>query len=167
MAALCPTHGRIPVPHPPKHDDCSTCWAGFGRWCSEQIQKSGVKSVGRARGGGRSSKAKGRAGSLAAAVLLREFLELAEADVFVKATSQIGVDLHLSEVARLAFPFSIEVKNVETLSIWAALRQAEENATPEMPAVLFFKRAGTRMYVALDAAIFLQKVNRAHQSKGA
>lgn len=100
---------------------------------------------------------------MAAAELMREHLMLAEADVFVKATSQIGVDLHLSELARKVFPFSIEVKNVETLSIWAALRQAEENSTANMPAVVFFKRAGTRMYVALDASVFLKKVYRAYQ----
>jgi len=41
------------------------------------------------------------------------------------------------------------------VNIWAALAQAETNAAPEDLPVVFFKRARSKMYVALDAERFL------------
>jgi hypothetical protein len=119
------------------------------------------KRRGRARGGGQSSKAKGRKAVQVVRDLLLATYDFEEDDVLVKATSMGGCDLHLSPKAQHAFPFAIEVKNVEKLSIWAALAQAQVNATPKnQPAVVFFKRAGSPMYVALRADAFLSRVRR-------
>jgi hypothetical protein len=153
---MCAEHGRWRPPHPPKFD-CSTCWECYGRWHYEQLQKRKVKSVGTARGGGQSSKAKGRSACEAVQrALLAANPDLAEADVFIKATSQIGVDLHLSPKARAWFKYAIESKNVERLNIWEALQQAEDNASPESPPIVFFKRARTSLYVAMPATEFLK-----------
>lgn len=152
----CPIHPRYRGRGLPT--ECETCWALYGRAAA----KSAVRSVGHARGGGQSSKAKGRSAVLLVAQLLRETLNLAEADVYVKATSQIGADIHLSPLALERFPCAIEVKCVESLNIWAALRQAGDNAGEHTP-IVFFKRARTEMYIAMKAADFLYYVWKAHQ----
>lgn len=110
---------------------------------------------GRARGRGQSSKAKGRSAVVWVKNMLHTCLNIRMEDMHVKATSQIGEDLFLSPNARADFPFTIEVKNVERLQIFAALAQAEANATPDYPAVVFFKRANTPMFVAMNAATFM------------
>jgi hypothetical protein len=120
-------------------------------------------SRGRARGGGQSSKAKGRS----AVALVRDYLlrtyELADDDIHIKATSQGGCDLHLSPHAQSWFPFAIEVKSVEALSIWGALAQAEANAKKKgAPPVLFFKRAHSPLYVAFDASSLLNHLKETY-----
>ena len=115
--------------------------------------------MGTARGGGQSSKAKGRSAVAIVADLLRLTFHLGDGDVFVKATSQGGCDVHLSPLALDVFPFAIEVKNVEALNIWKALAQAQTNADGRTP-IVFFKRARTQMYVALNAADFLFYVSQ-------
>lgn len=155
MLRACPEHSGYSPSRPPK-SDCTACWAAYGR---RRAIDDGLRSTGKAKGArGRASKAKGRTAVLAVACQLREAFNLDEGDVFVKATSQLGCDLHLSPLTEQHFPFSIEVKNQEALNIWAALRQAEENATPERPAILFFKRANTAMYVALRVDHFLREL---------
>lgn len=117
----------------------------------------------RARGGGASSKAKGRSFMVRVAELLTEQLGLDHGDVFVKATSQAGCDLHLSPAAERAFPFSVEGKNVEALNIWQALQQAESNAAVGRPAIVFFTRAHHGTYVAMRAEVFLERLRvRSH-----
>lgn len=117
------------------------------------------KKRGRAKGGGQSSKAKGRLGCQAVQQLLLDWLPLTEADVFVKAGSQGGCDLHLSDAALKVFPYAIEVKNKETLNIWSALKQAADNAEGQTP-VVFFKRAHAPLFVALKADDFLRLFDR-------
>jgi hypothetical protein len=114
---------------------------------------------GTCKGGGQSSKAKGRIAVATVRELLIQYLGLGEADVFVKATSQGGCDIHLSAMGRECFPYSIEVKNVEALNIWKALTQAKNNAD-ELSPIVFFKRARTPMFVALPAEEFLALLGR-------
>lgn len=117
------------------------------------------KSRGRARGGGQSSKAKGRKAVQLVVQHLLAAYDLEEDDLLVKATSMGGCDVHLSPKAKATFPFAIEVKCQEALNIWAALAQAQANATPKnLPAVVFFKRANSPLYVALRADAFLDAV---------
>jgi len=148
----CAAHPGYKSARPPK-TDCYLCWAVYGR---RRAYDDGLRSRGRAKGGGQSSKAKGRSAVLVVVAQLRQALGVEEGDVFVKATSQGGCDIHLSPAALKRFPFSVEVKNEERLSIWAALRQAEVNAAPGRPPILFFKRAGSLLFVALTAAEFLR-----------
>jgi hypothetical protein len=152
MVLRCDLHHGYRSARPPK-TDCITCWAVYGR---RRALDDGLRSRGRAKGGGQSSKAKGRSAVLLVVATLRHALGLEEGDVFVKATSQGGCDVHLSPAALARFPFSIEIKNDEHLRVWAALRQAELNARPGRPPILFFKRAGSLLFVALSAADFLR-----------
>lgn len=50
-----------------------------------------------------------------------------------------GEDILFSPAAREVFPFSVECKNVEKLSIWSAIDQARANAGQYTPAVVFSK----------------------------
>jgi hypothetical protein len=128
----------------------------YGIWRHAHDQQSRVQSVGRAKGGGQSSKAKGRAAvQQVRALLLRMAPWLEEDDLLVKATSMAGVDLHLSPLAAKWFPFAIESKFVEKLNIWEALQQASDQAGGKPP-IVFFKRARTEMYVALRATDLLK-----------
>ena len=150
----CPVHGVWKPPHPPKQD-CNGCWACFGRWTHVRAEAAKLRPKGRAKGGGQSSKAKGRAGiQVVREALLAAAPWLSDGDIFLKATSQLGVDLHLSPAARRWFKYGIEVKNVESLNIWQALKQAESQAGTD-PAIVFFRRAHSPLYVALSAQDFL------------
>jgi hypothetical protein len=127
---------------------------------AERVTKLST-SRGKARGRGQSSKAKGRSGVQQVAAALTEHLGIAPDEMLVKATSMGGVDLWLSPAARKKFRYAIEVKNVEALNIWAALAQAEAQANGQ-PAVVFFKRAKSPLYVACLASDFL----KAHSNTG-
>jgi len=158
---VCDEHGRLPrFPNLPsgKRRDCNECWKVYARR-AEAVLKS--RSVGRAKGGGQSSKQKGRAAVLEVAALIRDKLGLQDGDVWVKAGAQMGVDLHFSPFASAQFPFATEVKNQEQLNIWQALKQAEAAVTKDQPtAVLFFRRAGSRLYAVVDAQTFMGLVRR-------
>jgi hypothetical protein len=107
---------------------------------------------GRAKGGGRSSKAKGRSAVVVVRDLLLRTFDLEPDDILVKATSMGGCDIHMSPQAQQWFPFAIEVKNAESLSVWKAMAQATVNAKKKKaPPVLFFKRARSPLYVTFRA----------------
>jgi hypothetical protein len=69
-----------------------------------------------------------------------------------------GADLLLSPAARKLFPFYTECKNVESLNIWAALKQAEAGATKAANAtdpVVVFSRNNADTYVALPFSVLI------------
>jgi len=107
-----------------------------------------------------SAKAKGRRlQDLVRNDILEAFPQLEEDDVGVAIMGESGEDIHLSPVARRLIPASIECKNQERFSIWAALKQAEANASGRPPLVVF-KRNHSEVYAALrwqDLLILLQR----------
>ncbi|OPY54672.1 MAG: hypothetical protein A4E48_00251 [Methanosaeta sp. PtaU1.Bin060] len=105
----------------------------------------------------RSCKAKGRRLQNALAADLQKMLGLAEADVKPSVMGEQGMDLKLSSAARSRFPFAVEAKNCEALSIWRSLEQAEKNAKAEgLKPLLAFKRNGSKIYVAMAWNDFLE-----------
>lgn len=153
---LCPLHNWRAGAHTPKNG-CDGCWAAYGRRRAMKDAEGQARSVGRAKGGGRSSKEKGRSACLHARNLILAAFGLEPADVLVKATSQMGVDLHLSPEAARRFPFAPEVKNSERLNIWEAIRQAQANAEKvSRPFIVLFKRAHTPMYATVEARQLLE-----------
>lgn len=102
-----------------------------------------------------SAKAKGR--NLQKAVrdeLLKRAPQLEADDIRSTSMGASGVDILLSPAARKIFPYSIECKAQESLNIWTALEQAEENKGDHTP-LLCFKRNRTEIYVALKLEDFL------------
>ena len=70
---------------------------------------------------------------------------------------EAGVDIHLSNPARKEFPFAVECKNQESLSIWAALEQCETNAKLEkLTPLLIFKRNRSDIYVTMKFEDFIK-----------
>jgi hypothetical protein len=105
-----------------------------------------------------SAKAKGRRACAEVKELLLKYApELQPDDIIVTSSGDTGEDLKLSPKAREVYPWAAECKNQETLSIWAALQQAEGHSD-KYPGVLFFKRNRSKLYVAMDAEEFLKLV---------
>lgn len=82
------------------------------------------------------------------AAILEEFPDLLPDDIQLVPTCVGGEDLKLSPAARKRWPFATECKNQERLNIWAAIKQAEENAGDHPPAVVF-RRNKHPVWVAL------------------
>lgn len=107
-----------------------------------------------------SAKAKGRrCAQEVKELLLKSFSPLLPDDIKVTPSGVTGEDLWLSPLARVAFPYTIECKNVEALNIWKALEQAESH-NPDFPGILFFRRNRSKLYVALSAEDFMKLFTR-------
>lgn len=107
-----------------------------------------------------SAKAKGRKASTMVKDLLFKYApDLRQGDIEVTPSGVTGVDLKLSPAAKEIYPFAIEVKNQESLNIWAAYEQAIKHAagTTEMP-ILFFKRNKSELMACLKADDFIKLI---------
>ena len=92
-------------------------------------------------------------------LILEKFNNILEQDDVRSITmGDSGEDILLSPVARRLFPFSVECKAQESLSIWSALQQAESNAGKHIP-LLVFKRNRSKTYVVLEFDKLLELLN--------
>lgn len=104
-----------------------------------------------------SAKAKGRRHQQYVAKRLVEIgIDLEPDDVRSASMGAPGEDILFSPAARRQFPFSIECKNVEKLSIWAAIDQARLNCSSEYTPVVVFTRNHENPQVALPYETFLE-----------
>jgi len=89
--------------------------------------------------------------------ILKKFPSLKkDEDVKAAIMGESGVDIQLSTKAKQLFPFSIECKNQESLSIWSALNQAEKNCYKDTSSLLVFKRNRSKTYAVLEWEDFLR-----------
>lgn len=107
-----------------------------------------------------SAKNKGRrAAQEAVDLILKHIPELSRDDLFVTPSGVTGEDIVRSAKAKRVLPFAFELKNQESLSIWAALKQAQSHVNPEdnrtMP-VLVFKRNHSELHICLRLEDFLK-----------
>ena len=113
----------------------------------------------------RSAKNKGRRLQVEVAALVKEHIEaqtgliLDPRDVQSNMMSEAGVDVKLSPLAEKHFPYSIECKNTESIQIWQALKQAEENCLPNTKPMLVFRRNRSPTYIVLKAEDFFSRKN--------
>ena len=108
----------------------------------------------------RSAKAKGRRlQDSVRKLLLENFPQLEDDDIKTAIMGESGEDIHLSPAARKLIPYSIECKNQEALSIWAALKQAEENSDVWAPMVIF-KRNRSKTYAVLEIDKLLELLKK-------
>ena len=91
-------------------------------------------------------------------LILEKFNTLEVDDVRSITMGDRREDILLSPAARKLFPFSVECKNQEKLSIWSALEQAEENSGNHSPLVIF-KRNRTKIYAVLEFDKLLELLN--------
>ena len=115
-----------------------------------------------------SAKAKGRrAVQELQTLVLRWFPDLTQRDVRVTPSGSTGEDLQLSEVAAKAFPYAVEVKNVERLNIWQSLLQTSRHAAKlGLEPLLAFRRNRSELWVAVRADHFFQLVGVVDSQRG-
>lgn len=98
-----------------------------------------------------SAKAKGRRLQQWVLHTLQTFFGWNDDDARVAIMGESGVDVPLiSERAREQFPFSIECKNTERISIWDAIAQAEANAREGTIPMVVFKRNRSKTYAVVE-----------------
>lgn len=121
-----------------------------------------------------SCKAKGRKACKEVADLLLKYApELKVDDVRVTSSGATGEDILMSPFARSIYPFTIEVKNQESLNIWSALNQAKQHLIsasqiPNKPnsdqssvtPVLCFRRNRSLLYISMEMEDFLKLFRR-------
>ena len=98
----------------------------------------------------RSRKAKGR--NLQNAVrdlLIKHYGWALVEDIHPAIMGESGRDIKLSPLAERKIPFDIECKNCESLNIWSALKQTEENTKDGRIPLLIFKRNHTDIYACI------------------
>jgi len=92
--------------------------------------------------------------------ILALFPELTESEVRSTAMGQSGADILLSEKAKSLFPFNVEAKNQESLSIWKALEQSERDRKEGSVPLLVFKRNRSDVYCALKFEDFMSLIRK-------
>ncbi len=106
-----------------------------------------------------SCKAKGRKLQQELRDILISELGIDPLDIESTAMGQSGCDLYLSKAARSKFPFGVEAKYRESIYIWQAMKQAEDNAAKEgLIPLLVFRRSRSPTYVTLRMNDFLNLV---------
>ena len=101
-----------------------------------------------------SAKAKGRRLQQWVRDHLIEQLDVHPEDIESRSMGAGGEDLILARAAREKFPYSIECKNQESINIWKAYEQAQENSKNYEPIVII-KRNNTKPLVLVDADFFM------------
>jgi hypothetical protein len=97
----------------------------------------------------RSAKAKGRRLQQEVAARIREVFSLPAEDVKSTTMGDSGIDIRLSNAARKVFPFSVECKNVERMSLWDAWEQAVAHEAKEGLSALIVHRKNNTEALAI------------------
>jgi hypothetical protein len=104
-----------------------------------------------------SAKAKGRRHQQDVCKALLEVSHgLESEDIRSASMGAPGEDILFSPAARKQFPFSIECKNVEKLSIWSAINQSRDNKREEHTEMVIFTKNRETPFVALPFEKFLE-----------
>ena len=88
--------------------------------------------------------------------MMNKYYNIGEDQIRPAIMGESGVDVKLTRKAREVFPFSIECKNQEKLSIWSALKQAENNTIEGTYPMLVFKKNRSDIYCVLKFDDFLK-----------
>lgn len=77
-------------------------------------------------------------------------------DIRSASMGAYGEDVLFSPAARRQFPFSVECKNVEKLSIWAAIDQSRSNCPAGSTPVVVFTRNRETAQISMPFDKFLE-----------
>ena len=97
----------------------------------------------------KSRKQKGKAFQNRVRQDLIDRLDIHEGDILSTAMGQAGCDLYLSPAARARFPFAVECKHQETISLPTWWRQCTRNAAAEGLAPLLILKQSRREPLAV------------------
>lgn len=104
-----------------------------------------------------SAKAKGRRlQQMVRDAILDLLIHLSPDDVRSTGMGQGGVDVQLSQQAKKDFPYSVECKNKERISIWNELKQTTENLEPDTEPLLIIKKNRTPAYAVITFDHFME-----------
>jgi len=101
----------------------------------------------------RSRKSKGKKLQKEVQNLLLEktnHIGLVDGDIQNTIMGESGRDIKLSPAAENVIPFDIECKNTESLNVWNALTQAEENTKSNRIPLLVFRRNRSKTYAVIE-----------------
>ena len=101
-----------------------------------------------------SAKAKGRNFQNKVRKLILEHLPIDERDIKTAVMGESGMDIKLSSKAQEIFPFAVECKKVEKISIWKCYEQACENADDLTP-LLIFSKNNSKILICFEFNILL------------
>ena len=101
-----------------------------------------------------SAKAKGRKLQQWFTTLLVNALGMDEEDMESRPMGSQGEDIIMGKLSRNKFPYSIECKNQESVNVWKAYAQAQENCKSYEPLVVI-KRNRSKPLVLVDAEHFV------------
>ncbi|MBT4206735.1 hypothetical protein HOE22_00130 [Candidatus Woesearchaeota archaeon] len=108
-----------------------------------------------------SGKAKGRKLQQTVRDLLLEAFkdELEPDDIRSTSMGAGGEDLQVSPLCRKLIPYSWEMKNQQSISIWSSLEQAEANCPDNVDPVLVFKRNRSKTYAVIELDKFIKLIH--------
>ena len=92
-------------------------------------------------------------------VLMETFTHLEEGDIMSRSMGAAGEDLILSPAARKVFPFAVEAKCQEKVSLRNWWEQAKANATAELDPLLITKQSRKEPLVVLDLKTFIKLIS--------
>jgi len=101
-----------------------------------------------------SAKAKGRNFQNKVRKMIMDHLGINEHDIKTAVMGESGMDIKLSSAGREKFPFAVECKKVEKISIWKCYEQACENADDLTP-LLIFSKNNSKILVCFEFNILL------------
>lgn len=111
-----------------------------------------------------SAKQKGRLLQQLIAKKVQKVFNLQPDDVRSTPMGCSGSDIMMSPLAKSKFPFDVEAKNQEKVSIWKAYEQSAVRADPELTPLLIIKRNRTKPLVVLDFEDFMNLVGNKHEN---
>lgn len=107
-----------------------------------------------------SRKAKGRDFQKKVAQQISDVLGIDLDLIYISPASVNGVDIVAKYDAKEYFPFAVECKKQEHLSLWDAIEQANDNADTEgLEPLLVFSKNREKTYAALDFEFLLLMLN--------
>lgn len=113
-----------------------------------------------------SRKSKGRRACAEVKELMHKYApDIHDSDIVVTSSGDTGPDLKLSHAAFQKYPFAVEVKNQESISIWAAIEQAKSHLehfnqdTQFVVPTVFFKRNRSDLMICLSAEDFFKLIS--------
>lgn len=113
-----------------------------------------------------SAKAKGRRLQQWIRDKIIEAFNLTTDDVYSRSMGACGTDVYLSPAGKTRFPFSIEAKNQEGISIYKAWDQAVMNVQGGCDPLLVYKKNGRDPLAILDFNTFIRLVLLASANSG-
>ena len=105
-----------------------------------------------------SAKAKGRVLQQWVVDKLVELLSFDPEDLESRPMGSNGEDIIMGVQSRKQFPYSIECKNQESVNVWKAYEQSQENCKAYEPLVII-KRNKTKPLALVDAEYFIRLHN--------